>query len=722
MKPGHMEAVLSSQLRSTHYLQTKLDLAARVLGTLGDTFDDHTVEVLADEIGPALDGWIDTVPETVNAAYLRALTLSRLNRKGASVAWKRFFSLSGKHKPFHLLAYAQALVEEQRFAEAALPLRSALTQGVPYSFFARAEKVIEEIASHNPSFVRQSRIAVLSRDTTSLLIPVLKALCLRDRIQATFYQGIYGAVEQEVLDPQSGLAAFRPDVVFLIQHWRDLPPSALTTDEKGIAARVIDSHKVLWQRLSDQFGCHIVQLLFDFPNEDAFAPFAPSRPRLVQLINSLLLEEASSCVSFLDTPAIQRRFGERWDDPMLWFSFRQHPSTEALPDLAEAYLAHLRAILGLTRKVLVTDLDNTLWNGVIAEDGLNGIKVGPGTAVGEAHQSVQQYLLDLKNRGILLAACSKNNPQDARLPFEKHEHMKLRLQDFSVFLANWEDKAQNLRHIAQKLSLGLDSFVFLDDDPMEREWVRSQIPEVAVVDLGSPVFQWVRQLDRGYHFYSSVLSKEDLARPEQIRCESQRELLRTASQSLDEFLSNLQLQASVVSVSESNLERVTQLINKTNQFNLTTKRYTTAQVLQIASSHESWTGAFELRDRMGNYGIVGVILCKPGSSSDQWGIDTWLISCRALGRQLEFFMFDRIIEAALMKGITRIEGTYRPTPKNRLVANLYEKLGFQKVHERSDEIVYSIDVPASLQVTATHVRNMNTFDSEQNQQREAALI
>lgn len=722
MKARHLEAVLTNQLRKLAAIETKLELAKEVITSLGDVLDEQSVEILADEIGPALQGGVDALPVSVNTAYLKALISNRANSREASAAWERFFTLSGKRNPLHLLAHAQALIQEQRFEEAARQLRFALMQRIPYAFFARAEKVVEEITGQNLPSVRQARVAVLSSGTTSLLIPVLRALCLRDKIQATFYAGLYGAIAEEILDPQSGLAAFHPDSVFLVQHWRDLALPVLSSDEKATAKSVVETQRALWQRLSQQYGCHIVQHLYDFPNDDPCGQLAGSRSRVISQINTFMLEAATSYVSFLDTAAVQRRNGERWENPMLWHSFRQHPSTEALPDLAEAQLAHLRATLGLTRKVFVTDLDNTLWRGVIAEDGLNGIEVGPGTAVGEAHQRLQQYLLDLKNRGILLAVCSKNNPEDARLPFEMHKHMTLRLHDFAVFLANWQDKAQNLREIAQRLSLGLDSFVFLDDDAMEREWVRSQLPEVAVVNLGPSIFEWVRELDRGYYFYSHAVSSEDLARSEQIASESKRELIRTASGSIDEFLRDLSLEASVAPVSENNLARVTQLINKTNQFNLTTRRYTAAQVLQISSSQDSWTGAFELQDRLGHYGLVGVILCKCSPNPGEWEIDTWLISCRAIGRQLECFMFDRMMETALSRGVKRIKGIFKPTKKNSLVSSLFPRLGFRKIHEASEETIYEMDVPTPVETTAMHIRNISALPAESNSPEQAVLI
>ena len=637
--------------------------------------------------------------------------LSRANDPGASSACKPLFAACAERDPLSLLAYAQALTEKEKFHEAAHQLRLALAQQVPYPFFARAERIIEKIANQNLPFVRQTRIAVLATSTTSLLVPILRAFSLRDCIHAEFYEGIYGAMTQEILDPESGLSKFRPQLVILMQNWRDLSLPALSSNEDAAITQVVEAQKGLWQRLEKEFGCHVVQHSFDYPSEEPHGYLARSvsggRSRVITAINTRMQEEAPSYVSILDATAVQRRIGERWDDPTLWCTFKQHPSTEALPALAEMQQSHVRAVLGLTRKVLVTDLDNTLWKGVIGEDGLEGIKIGPDTPVGQAYQQLQKYLLDLKSRGILLAVCSKNDSREARLAFEKHEHMLLRLEDFAAFYANWDDKAENLRRIAEKLSLGLDSFVFLDDNPIEREWVRSQLPEVAVVDLGPSVFHWVRDLDRGNHFFSLTLTGEDLGRTEQYRAEQQREFLQAKSPSLEEFLSDLRLQASLSAVSEDNLPRVMQLVNKTNQFNVTGKRYTAEQIMQIASLPGAWTAAFHLKDRMGSYGLVGVVLCKPNSSLEEWEIDTWLISCRALGRQLERFIFDRMLEAAIERGIKKLIGTYQQTTKNGLVADLYDKLGFNRLSQNRENTMYSIEISAPHQPTATHIQYVN---------------
>jgi FkbH-like protein len=283
--------------------------------------------------------------------------------------------------------------------------------------------------------------------------------------------------------------------------------------------------------------------------------------------------------------------------------------------------------------------------------------------------------------------------------------MALRLEDFGAFRANWEDKASNLRAIAAELSLGLDSFVFLDDNPLEREWVRSQLPEVAVVELGRNVFQYVRALDRGRYFEALSLSAEDAARAGQYRAEAERERMRESASSLEEFLAQLHLEASVEPVSARNLARVTQLINKTNQFNLTTRRYNEAEVRALAEDPAGWAGAFTLQDRLGSYGLIGVLLCRPATTGKVWEIDTWLMSCRTLGRQMEKFMFDRLVEAAIARGIARITGVYRPTPKNGMVRTLYEQLGFRLVSQDEQGTRYELQVPRLPPVTAPYVRN-----------------
>jgi FkbH-like protein len=708
-----LDRVLSRRLRALDE-PARLELAREALERLGNRFDSDVCSLLVEELdrvsGPLLIAWLDTLPDTPNGAWLRTQFLA--DYAALALAWERFFSFQARRDPLDLLAWARALAATGSQESAVQELRLALAQDVRHTFFARAEKLVRELASSVRSNLRQCKIAVLGSSTTNLFVPVLHALCLRDRIGAEIYEAPFGSIEQEIWDAQSGLARFRPDIVMLVMHWRDLHLEAVTQDEQVWVSRFLEERKASWKRVSDSFPCHIIQPSFDYPATEAYGHLAGvlpgGRTRVIDLLNLRLREEAPANVSILNLAAAQRQAGmKQWEDEQAWDRYRQHPATESLPALAEAYMSHVRAKLGLSRKVLVTDLDNTLWKGVIGEVGLDGIGLGPGSPEGEAHLNLQRFMLDLKRRGILLAVCSKNNIEDAQLPFLRHPHMALRLGDFAAFRANWEDKAANLRAMARDLSLGLDSFVFLDDNPLEREWVRSQLSDVAIVELGSSPFHYLEQLDRGRYFEALSLSGEDFARADRYRVEAQREDLRASSASLDDFLRKLRLEASVEAIVAKNLARVTQLVNKTNQFNVTTRRYTDAQVRALAEDPQGWAAAFQMSDRMGSYGLIGVLFCRPADRGGVWEVDTWLLSCRTLGRQMEKFMFDRLIEAAVERGIVCVVGVYRPTAKNGLVKELYDQMGFRRIGESGDEVRYELDVPAAPVITATHVRNVS---------------
>ena len=537
-----MNRVLSQRLRSLDE-PARLELSRDVVERLGNSFDSDVCSLLVEELdsttGQPMELWLATLPDTQNGAWLRTQLLT--DNAALAGSWERFFSFQPRRDPLGLLAWARALAATGDSEEALQRLRLALAQDVRQTTFARAEKLVRELAGSVKSNLRECKIAVLGSSTTNLLMPILQALCLRDRIGAEFYEGPFASVEQEIRDPASGLALFRPSIVMLSAHWRDLQLEALTAGQEIWLDQFIEERKAVWRRLSDSFSCHVIQPSLDYPSAEAYGYLSSVLPggrnRMIDLVNLRLRQEAPANVSILDMAAVQREVGAlRWEDELEWTRYRQHPATEALPHLAEAYMFHVRAVLGLSRKVLVTDLDNTLWRGVIGEDGVDGIGVGPGSPEGEAHLHLQRYMVDLKSRGILLAVCSKNNLEDAQLPFLRHPHMALRLEDFAAFYANWEDKATNLRSMARDLSLGLDSFVFLDDNPLEREWVRSQLPTVTVVELGSSPFHFLRQLDSGHYFEALSLSGEDLARADRYRVEAQRESLRSPADSLDDFL------------------------------------------------------------------------------------------------------------------------------------------------------------------------------------------
>jgi FkbH-like protein len=630
--------------------------------------------------------------DTPAVLYLKMKVLQTAGQPQAADTAAQIVSRSSIEDPIALLEAAQILMAGEQYDLAAQALRSALYLKPSYVFFSRSEKLIRDVWNVRPPRLRKLKIAVLGSNTTTLLISVLRALCFRDGIDAEFYQGLYGAVHQEILDSSSGLYKFQPNLVIVMPSWREafnLEP--IGSDENLTIDRILERYVPLWAALSARCSCHIIQHDFDLPAHDPLG--LPStagqagRTRITRLLNLAMSNRAPSHVSVLDTDEVMRRAGSHWHNPLLWYTAQQHPAPAALPELAEAQMAHVRSVVGLTRKVLICDLDNTLWGGVIGEDGLAGIKLGPGSPVGEAHADLQSYLLDLRRRGILLAVCSRNNEEDAKLPFLQHPHSRLRLEDFSAFVANWDDKTANIRNIAGQLSLGTDSFVFLDDNPVERAWVRSQLPEVAVVDTGSSVFGYLEALDRGRYFYSLQVSQEDVARADRYRTQAAATALRQSTESAEAFLQSLQMTAITTRITADNISRVTQLLNKTNQFNLTTRRHTQSQVEAICSDRMNFTGVFQLSDRFGDHGIVGVMICRQVERGT-WEIDSWLISCRVLGRQLECFMLNRVLQAAAEASVEKIVGVYRPTSKNSQVADLYSRLGFFETDSNSEETRY----------------------------------
>ncbi|NJL86458.1 MAG: HAD-IIIC family phosphatase [Leptolyngbyaceae cyanobacterium SM1_1_3] len=347
----------------------------------------------------------------------------------------------------------------------------------------------------------------------------------------------------------------------------------------------------------------------------------------------------------------------------------------------------LAAIRGLSFKCLVLDLDNTLWGGVIGDDGLSGIELGQGTGPGEAFQAFQHYVKSLKQRGIVLAVCSKNNEKTAMEPFEKHPEMVLKLEDFAVFVANWEDKATNLKRIAESLNIGLDSLVFFDDNPAERAIVRQFAESVAVPEVPEDPAWYLRCLSDAGYFEAVLFSKDDAQRAEQYRANSQRDALKGKSHSIDSFLECLDMKLTVAPVDVLSLQRTTQLVNRSNQFNLTTRRCTEAQMQQMSTDADVLCLQIRLRDAFGDNGLISVVVAKPTRLENRRGlhIDIWLMSCRVLGRQVEQEVLNMLVEQARQRGDGFLLGEYIQTKKNEMVKQHYANLGFELLSEKLDE-------------------------------------
>ena len=396
-----------------------------------------------------------------------------------------------------------------------------------------------------------------------------------------------------------------------------------------------------------------------------------------------MADRAPPYVVLHDVDALAATSGRRaWGDPRFFFHAKMPCAPEYLVDYAFSVASLVAAQLGLAKKCLVLDLDNTCWGGVIGDDGLGGIRLGQGDAEGEAFLAFQRYAKALKERGVLLAVCSKNEEHIAKEVFEKHPEMVLRLDDISCFMANWIDKAANLREIARQLNIGVNSLVLVDDNPAERALVRQLAPEVAVPEIPEDPAGFIQAIEPYRYFQLTSLGQEDLRRAEYYRANLERQQALSGSENVEDYLKSLRMVARVEPIGEMSLERSVQLINKSNQFNATTRRRAAAEVLAIVGDAAWATWTVSLRDRFGDNGLISVVLAR--IEQDALVVDTWLMSCRVLKRGGETLVCNHLCEFAATHGLKRVRGEYIPTAKNDLVRELFSSLGFAKVSEEAD--------------------------------------
>lgn len=531
---------------------------------------------------------------------------------------------------------------------------------------------------------RAVRLAILGGPTTVQLRRVVEAFLAAEEIAADVYECDYGLFRQEILTPGSGLDRFHPDIVFLATGARDVsgfPPA--DADEVAVAAlaeREIAGLAALWSIAQARWSATVIQNNFEVAPGSSFGHFALRRPgareNYLDRLNRLLAERAPPAVVLHDLRGLAAEAGARaWFDARFYFEFKMPCGAECLVSYGYSVVSLVRAIQGRSRKVLVLDLDNTLWGGVVGDVGPGGIELGDVSSEGQAFSAFQRYARQLRERGILLAVCSKNDADKAREPFDVRADMTLKWGDFACFVANWENKADNLREVARRLALGADALVFFDDSPVERALVRRLAPEVAVPDVPEDPSEYVQALAAHRYFETTAFTREDATRARSYAAEARRRELADAGADLPSFLASLAMRMRVGPVDELNLERVTQLINKSNQFNLTTRRRSLAEVRALGAHPEWRTLTFSLRDAMGDSGLVSVVLLR--RSDDALAVDTWVMSCRVLQRGVEQFVRNALVALARREGVDRVAGVYVPTPKNGMVEHHYARLGFQ---------------------------------------------
>ena len=552
--------------------------------------------------------------------------------------------------------------------------------GDDFTSWRAASSIMDACADGAPPPRRSVRLALAGSYTTTQLVPMLRIAAARIGIALDVTEGAYNQYRQDLLEPASPLYASAPDVVLIAADEREVGLPALA-ERPGAE---VDAELTRWTSLWDAVGRHskarVLQHNFVVPPGPPSGHLAASLPgsryMTMMALNARLGTAAGGAggVSIVDTERVASELGkDRWFDPRYWHFSKQAVSLQALPLLARHTAAVLAAALGLSRKCVVLDLDNTLWGGVVGEDGLAGIALGNGPR-GEAFTAFQEYLLALRERGVILAVVSKNNAADAREPFEKHPDMRLRLGDIACFSAGWDAKPDSVRAVARELGIGLDALLFVDDNPAERHAVRAALPDVDVLVLPEDPAYYVRALSRYLLLEPAAFTAEDATRTAQYQARAEAAALEAASASMPDFLRSLRMRATLRPFDELDLPRIEQLIGKTNQFNLTTRRHALPRLREFLATG-SVAFSVRLRDRFTDHGLVGVLIAVP--DGDALDIDTWLMSCRVIGRTVEEAMLGELLRRARALGYNVVSGTYVPTAKNELVRDLYSRLGFE---------------------------------------------
>jgi FkbH-like protein len=577
---------------------------------------------------------------------------------------------------------AAALSELRQKLLAKSPSLPAIFQTGDRILAATADPVA--IPATIPPGLPRQRVAVLGSVTIDYLTRAVACGILLEGAAPTIYQAPFGSYVQEILDPAAPLHGFAPDLAVIAPTWRDLIAALPIGAPADAVEAALDAKTKLFATLWDQLagrGVRIIQHTLVPPNArycgiaERLAPAAPANQ--VRRLNAKLLDAGRGRVHWVDMQSLAEEIGARnFGAARFWHAAKLDFDQRWLPDYLPLFRAAWRAASARTKKVLVLDLDNTLWGGVIGDDGASGIAIGPGSTEGETFAEFQSYVKALGERGVVLAACSKNSPEIAVTGFAAAGSV-LQRADFAAFECSWNDKAGGLRRIASDLNLGIDSFVFADDNPAECELVRQELPEVAVVHLGTDPTQFIEKLDAGHWFDLPQYTTEDFGRAGAYTARAAALAEQSQATDLGSFLGGLDMKGRLYRPEAADIPRVAQLEQKTNQFNLTTRRYSEAAIGDFMARNDAVVLAFRLADRLGDHGLVSTLIAL--QEGETLRIDSWLISCRVFSRSAEPFILRGLLGLARQRGVTRLLGEYLPTPKNAVVADLYDRMGFSRL-------------------------------------------
>jgi len=570
---------------------------------------------------------------------------------------------------------------------------------------AAAAELARRESAWRPRMARQARIRILATHTVDHVAALLPAAGAAVGLDLTVGLAPFGQLEQELMSDRAATVAERPTHVVLSPTTADveaLRSSGQPADE--VVAETVARFLRLWST-AEAHGSRPVQHGFVVPWDDPLGDnalqAAESASAIVTRINTELLRAAEGQAIFVDCDRLAAVIGRRrWCDPRYWHAVRQAVSFEATPLLARATAAAIAADAGLSRRCIVVDLDDTLWGGILGEDGIGGLVVGTGP-VGEAYRRFQDHLRALRNRGLLLAIASKNDPEHVAEALRTVRGMRLRAEDFVTVVADWRPKSQQILEIAERLSLGADALCFVDDNAAECFEVLRELPEVDVVRLPPNPSDYVAALADRPTLAAAPPTAEDARRNESYAGLRAAERSRDAAASLEAFLAELGMAAAVRPVVDDSLDRAAQLVQKTNQFNLTTRRRTRAELERIAASDRWIALTASLRDRFADHGIVGLVLVE--LDGEHATIDTLLLSCRVIGRELERRLLSLAAAAAAERGRTKLVGEFVATPRNALVRDLYATLGFDPIERQDGRARYAFELARAAELDTPHI-------------------
>ena len=546
------------------------------------------------------------------------------------------------------------------------------------------------------------RIAVLCGSTVEDIKNILELFLLDAGIRPQFYQSEYNKFYEDAVFGNAELDEFQPDIIIVFTSMVNIierPALGDGYDEvKEKLHMEMGRFTRIWEELTKRFpAAVIIQNNMDLSYETGLGSLdAAEHYGLTRFIESLNRDFADYAVShenfFLhDLHGLAARIGLlKWHDRFQYYAYKLAMSYDVIPEVSLGLAKIIKGLLGKNKKCLVLDLDNTLWGGIIGDDGMEHIEIGHETPTAEAYTAFQEYVLKLKERGVILAVCSKNEEDIAKSGFN-HPDSVLHVEDFVSFHANWKPKNINLRIIAEEINIGTDSLVFIDDNPAERQLVRDTMPEVAVPEVDPvDVFSYIRAIEGAGFFEPVTISEDDRKRNESYRGNIQRRSLEESMQTYDDFLQSLEMEAEIDDFRSVYYDRIAQLTNKSNQFNLTTRRYTRADIEQMANDQHYITLYGRLRDKFGDNGLISVVIGE--KIDDSLHIRLWLMSCRVLKRGMEQMMLDALAARAAADGCKELIGYYYKTAKNKMVSDLYAVFGFEKIMQSGDDTVWRLDL------------------------------